>query len=126
MTTWGTPTSWAPNMTISGTGTPTPWASNMTISGTGLPGSNGTDNSSTWGPPISYTGTIGTDWSITINTQTNWTEAQPTGIVAGSDTGVGTSNGTLIAARTPRGPNVIPFYPAVTTATPRPGLFKRY
>ncbi|KIW92053.1 uncharacterized protein Z519_07035 [Cladophialophora bantiana CBS 173.52] len=111
MTTWGTPTSWAPN---------------TTISGTGLPGWNGTNNSTTWGPPVSYTGTIGSDWSVTVNTQTNWTETQPTGTGAASDTVE--SNGTFIAARTPPRANAMPFYPATTTTTPapHPGLFKRY
>ncbi|OQV09106.1 hypothetical protein CLAIMM_13274 isoform 1 [Cladophialophora immunda] len=117
MTTWSTPTTW---------GTPTSWAPNTTISGTGSPSWTGVNNRTTWGPPVSYTGTIGSDWSITINTQTNWTESQPTGTGAASDTMTAGSNDTLIAARTPRGPNAMPFYPAITTPTPHSGLFKRY
>ncbi|EXJ57141.1 hypothetical protein A1O7_07485 [Cladophialophora yegresii CBS 114405] len=124
MTTWGTPTSWAPNMTITGTGILTSLAPNMTVlPGTGISGWNGTGNGSTWGPPL---GTIGSDWSLTVNTQTNWTDSQPTGTGAASEAGATASNATLIAARTPRGPNAMPFYPAVSTPTQRPGLFKRY
>ncbi|OCT54096.1 hypothetical protein CLCR_00178 [Cladophialophora carrionii] len=127
MTTWGTPTSWAPNMTITGTGIPTSWAPNMTVlPGTGTPEWNGTGNGSTWGPPLSFTGTIGSDWSLTINTQTNWTDSQPTGTGPASETGAAASNDSLIAARTPRGRNAMPFYPAVSTPTQRPSLFKRY
>ncbi|KIX98708.1 uncharacterized protein Z520_05169 [Fonsecaea multimorphosa CBS 102226] len=111
VTTWGTPTSWAPNTTISGTGGPS-WT--------------GINNRTTWGPPVSYTGTIGSDWSITINTQTNWTETQPTGTGAASDTATAGTNDTLLAVRVPRGPNAVPFYPAVTTSTSHAGLFKRY
>ena len=137
MTTWGTPTSWMPNMTILGTGTPTSGSPNMTISGTGLPGSNvthgnDTDISSTFGPPLSFTGTIGSGSSVTMNTQTNFTALMPTGTgpasetAAASETGGSASKETLIVARTPRGPMAMPFYPAVTTSTTHSGMFKGY
>ena len=112
MTTWVTATFSPPNMTMSPTGGPG--------------GSNDTNATSTWGPPISYTGTGGTDWSMTMNTQTNFTGAQPTGTAAASDTSSAASNETMLVARTPRGPHAMPFYPAITTPASRPGLFKRY
>ncbi|OAP63512.1 hypothetical protein AYL99_02739 [Fonsecaea erecta] len=125
---WYGPTSWPPyasnNMTS--LGSPTSWAPNTTISGTGGPSWTGVNNRTTWGPPVSYTGTIGSDWSITINTQTNWTETTPTGTGAASDIATAGSNDTMTAAHTPRGINAMPFYPAITTPTPHSGLFKRY
>ena len=136
----------SPNMTIEGTGTPTAWSSNVTISGTGHPFPNWTGNGSTWGPPVSWTGPIGSDWSVTIRPQTNWTDAQPTGTgdrpadtdAFPTDSGVpswsnsdappeaDTTDDTFLAARTPRGPNAKQFYPAVPTTTKRSGLFKGY
>jgi hypothetical protein len=119
VTTWGTPTSWAANMTIQGTGTDTS-------------GANDTGTGSELGPPVSYTGPISSGWSITINTQSNWTETQPTGtgLASGtapaSETGASASNDTLLAARTPRGRNAMPFYPAISTSESRAGVFKGY
>lgn len=109
MTTWGPPSTWLPNTTIAGTGLST-WYGNVT----------------TVGPPISYTGTIGTDWSMTSGSQTNWTQPEPTAGPAASDSPTGASNETGLAAHRPRGRNEAAFYPAIPTTTQRHGLFKRY
>lgn len=62
-----TPSSGSGNLTTSIP--PSPWSSNATILGSGIPWRGG--NSTTWGPPISFTGTVGSDWSTFGNPQTN-------------------------------------------------------
>ena len=126
ITTWGTPTSWAPNMTISGTGTGPYWPTDTAVSGGGFPVSNSTGNSSTSEPPTSETGTVASDWSLSMNTRSNWTETQPTGTAAASDTRASAWNETFNGNRTPRGRNALAFYPAISTSTSRPGHFKGY
>ncbi|KAK4935048.1 hypothetical protein LTR10_023812 [Elasticomyces elasticus] len=96
---------------------------NASYSGTGAPwgSSNGTapDNSSSWGPPISYTGSL-TSWPA------NWTQATDvSGTGVASDTMLGPYNVTGLRARTPPSPTMKPFYPAISTKTSQT-TFKQY
>jgi hypothetical protein len=83
---------------------------NPTAGGTGTPGAVG--NSTTWGTPIAYSGTIG-----------NYTQA--TGSGAASDAPMGQYGTGLLKARLPPSPTASLFYPVGPTTT-RHSLYKRY
>lgn len=126
------------NASYSGTGAPwtpgnasfpggaAPWTpGNASVSGSGAPWApgNGSDyapyNSSTWGPPISYTGSI-------IGYPANWTQATGASGTGGpSNTMLGPWNETGLRARTPPRPSTKHFYPAIPTQE-RHTTFKNY
>ncbi|EXJ88342.1 hypothetical protein A1O1_05272 [Capronia coronata CBS 617.96] len=92
----------------------TAWPSNVTFwgSGSSWPG----HNSTTWGPPVSFTGTIGTGVSATGNPQTNnVTFLTGTAAASGMATGpsqtnntgpIGTGSGTAVITGSPQTYNV--------------------
>ncbi|KIW48079.1 uncharacterized protein PV06_00702 [Exophiala oligosperma] len=107
----------------SGNSSGTAFATGGPVASTGGPWISGNSsftvhNVTTWGPPISYTGSI-------MSWPANWTE--PTGTMGSgvaSSTGMAWS-GMGMRARTPPSPTAKPFYPAVPSPT-RHSVFKRY
>ncbi|KIW56624.1 hypothetical protein, variant 2 [Exophiala xenobiotica] len=125
MTTWGSPTSWDSNATALATGGPQsatggPWMSgNSSFPMSGNSSFPAAHNVTTWGPPISYTGSV-------LVWPANWTQPAGTmGTGVASDTMLGSWNETGLRARTPPSPTAKPFYPAISTPT-RHSVFKRY
>ncbi|KIW20193.1 hypothetical protein PV08_00768 [Exophiala spinifera] len=113
-TTWESP-SWNFSVTAFATGNPVASTGCSWVSGNS---SFVVENVTTWGPPISYTGSV-MSWPV------NWTEPSATmGSVVASSTLVAL-NETELRARTPPSPTAKPFYPAVSTRT-RHSVFKRY
>ncbi|KAK5208697.1 hypothetical protein LTR96_003452 [Exophiala xenobiotica] len=125
MNTGGPQMPWDSNATAIATGGPQsatgPWMSgNSSFPASGNSSFPGAQDVTTWGPPISYTGSV-------LVWPANWT--QPTGTMGtggvASDTAIGLWNETGLRARTPPSPTAKPFYPAISTPT-RHSVFKRY